>query len=160
MFQWSCILISLINPKCIVYNHLHEVIAMDDPHPIHVDGHAGRGKTYVLYPVIGALRKANEIVLLSASSAYAAKNYPGGQTLHFLYGIPVDEHNPFLISMVHPKSDHAKLLLAARCHIIDEISALHFKAFDCADQLMRSLLRDVIEFGVAICLSLLAIFTR
>ncbi len=69
------------------------------------------------------------------------------RTLHFLYGIPVDEHNPFLISMVHPKSDHAKLLLAARCHIIDEISVLHFKAFDCADQLMRSLLRDVIEFG-------------
>ncbi len=41
--------------------------------------------------------------------------------------------------MIRPKSDRAKLLLAARCHIIDEISALHFKAFNCADRLMRSL---------------------
>ncbi|PBK59595.1 hypothetical protein ARMSODRAFT_899068, partial [Armillaria solidipes] len=33
----------------------------------------------------------------------------------------------------------AKLLLAVRCHIINEISALHFKAFNCADRLMCSL---------------------
>jgi hypothetical protein len=80
-----------------------------------------------------------EIVLLSASSAFAAKNYPGGRTAHYLYGIPVDEYNPHLISSVGPRSDRARLLLAAKCHVIDEIGGLHFKAFDCADRLMRNI---------------------
>jgi nucleoside-triphosphatase THEP1 len=111
----------------------------ENPPPIHVDGRAGRGKTYVLYPVIGALRKVGDIVLLSASSAFAAKNYPGGRTTHYLYGIPVDEYNPYLKSLVGPRSDRARLSLAAKCHVIDEIGGLHFKAFDCADRLMRSI---------------------
>jgi hypothetical protein len=122
-----------------VYNRIMEITMMDNPPPIHVDGRAGRGKTYVLYPVIGALRKVGEIVLLSASSAFAAKNYPGGRTTHYLYGIPVDEYKPFLVSSVGPKSDRARLLYTAKCHVIDEISGLHFKAFDCADRLMRGL---------------------
>jgi hypothetical protein len=112
---------------------------METPCAVHVDGRAGRGKTHVLYPVIGALRKAGKIALVSASSAFAAKKYPGGRTTHFLYGIPVDEYNPYLNSLVRPRSERAKLLTRASCHIIDEISGLHFKAFDCADRLMRSL---------------------
>jgi hypothetical protein len=51
----------------------------------------------------------------------------------------VDEYNPHLKSSVGPRSDRARLLLAAKCHVIDEIGGLHFKAFDCADRLMRSL---------------------
>jgi hypothetical protein len=104
-----------------------------------LDGRAGCSKTFVLYPVIGALQKANEIVLVSASSAFAAKNYPGGQTTHYLYGIPVDEYNPFLESTIHSNTQRGRLLLAVKCHVIDEISSLHFKAFDCADRLLRSL---------------------
>jgi nucleoside-triphosphatase THEP1 len=115
---------------------------MESPPPVYVDGRAGRGKTYVLYPVIGALRKTGKIALVSASSAFAAKNYPGGRTAHFLYGIPVDECNPFIKSFVTPRCNRAKLLLATSCHIIDEISGLHFKAFDCADRLMRALTND------------------
>jgi nucleoside-triphosphatase THEP1 len=115
------------------------IATLESSQPIHVDGRAGRGKTYVLYPVIGALRKLDEIVLLSASSAFAAKNYPGGRTTHYLYGIPVDEYNPHIKSSVGPRSDRARLLQAAKCHVIDEIGGLHFKAFDCADRLMRSL---------------------
>lgn len=118
-----------------------------NPSPIHIDGRAGRGKTYVLYPIIGALRKLDEIVLLSASSAFAAKNYPGGRTTHYLYGIPVDEYNPHLKSSVGPKSDRAKLLRAAKCHVVDEIGGLHFKAFDCADRLMRSLTGSTCVWG-------------
>lgn len=114
----------------------------DSPPPVHIDGRAGRGKTYTLYPVIGALRKRDEIVLITASSAFAAKNYPGGRTVHHLYGVPVDEFNPFLKSSVPPNSDRARLLAAAKCHIIDEIGGLHFKAFDCADRLMRSVTQN------------------
>jgi hypothetical protein len=80
---------------------------MEKPPPIHVDGRAGRGKTYTLYPVIGALRKLDHIVLVSASSAFAVDNYPGGRTPHYLYGIPVDEYNPHLKSSVRPRSDRA-----------------------------------------------------
>jgi hypothetical protein len=79
-----------------------------------------------IYPIIGVLRKQGQIILLSASSAFAAKNYPGGRTSHYLYGIPVDEYNPHLQSTVGPRSDRAKLLLAAKCHVIDEIGGLKF----------------------------------
>ena len=117
-----------------------EALQEDFPNPIHVDGRAGRGKTFVLYPVIGVLRKAGEIILISASSAFAAKNYPGGRTTHSLYGIPVDEASPYLTSMIRTvQSSRAQLLLAGRVHLIDEIGGLHFKAFDCADRLMRML---------------------
>jgi len=67
---------------------------------------------------------------VTASSAFAAKNYPGGRTTHYLYGIlPVDEFNPYLQSAVKPMSDRGKLLMAAACHILDEIGGLPFKAF-------------------------------
>lgn len=112
-----------------VYDRILQVAAMENPPPIHVDGRAGRGKTYVLYPVIGALRKLDNIVLVSASSAFSVKNYPGGRTTHYLYGLLVDEYNPHLKSSVGPRSDRAKLLQAAKCHVIDEIGGLHFKAF-------------------------------
>jgi hypothetical protein len=112
---------------------------MTDPPPVHLDGRAGRGKTYCLYPLIGALRKENRIVLISASSAFAAKNYPGGRTFHYLYGIPVDENAPYLVSEVRPRSERAALLLEGACHIIDEIGALNYKNFDCGLRLMRSL---------------------
>jgi hypothetical protein len=84
-------------------------------------------------------RSEDEINLLSASSAFAAKNYPGGRATHYLYGIPVDEYNFFLKSSVGLKSDWARLLHAGKCHVIDEIGGLHFEAFDCADRLMRLL---------------------
>jgi hypothetical protein len=45
--------------------------------------------------VIGALRKQDEIILLSASSAFATKNYPGGRTTHYLYEIPVNKYKSF-----------------------------------------------------------------
>ena len=34
-----------------------EIIDLEFPPPVHLDGRAGRCKTYVLYLVIGALRK-------------------------------------------------------------------------------------------------------
>jgi hypothetical protein len=116
-----------------------QVATIESSQPTHVDGRARSAKTNVMYPVIGALRKSNEIVLpaASGSSAFAAKNCPGGWTAH--YGIPVDEHNPHLKSSVGPRGDRARLLHAAKCHAIGEIGDLQLKAFDCADHLMRSL---------------------
>jgi nucleoside-triphosphatase THEP1 len=126
----------------MIYDHLLHLSTIEGPPPTHIDGRAGCGKTYVLYPLIGALRKSNQIILVSASSAYAAKNYPGGRTAHYLYGIEVNEFKPFLQSAIHPNTQRAHLLLAAKCHIIDEIGSLNFKAFDCADRLMRTLTRQ------------------
>jgi hypothetical protein len=86
------------------------ISTLENAPPVHIDGRAGRGKTFVLYPIIAALRKLNEIILLSESSAFAAKDYLGGRTTHYLYGIPVDEYNSHLTSSVGPRSDRAKLL--------------------------------------------------
>ncbi|KAJ6506573.1 hypothetical protein C8R45DRAFT_753799, partial [Mycena sanguinolenta] len=70
-----------------IYDRIMHVSTLEFPEPIDVNGRVGRGKTYVLYPVIGALRKLDQIVLLSVCSAFAAKNYFGGRTTHYLYGI-------------------------------------------------------------------------
>jgi hypothetical protein len=134
--------------RALYANRIMQVTEFQNPSPIHVDGRAGRGKTYVLYPVIGALRKLDQIILLSASSAFAAKIYPGGRTTHYLYGIPVDEYNPHLKSSVGPYSDRAKLLQAAKCHVIDEIGGLHFKAFDYAHRMPKPCLgRSYVDYG-------------
>jgi hypothetical protein len=123
----------------MIYDRLREIATMSKPPPVYIDGRAGRGKTYCLYPLIGALRKEGKIVLISASSAYAAKNYPGGQTFHYQYGIPVEEHTPYLTSHVRPRTGRASVILHAACHIIDEVGGLHAKNFDCGDRLMRTL---------------------
>jgi hypothetical protein len=88
----------------IIYNPLLYFTSIEGPPPTHTNGRTGCRKTYVLYPLIRALRKANHVVLVSASSAYAAKNYPGGRTTHYLYGIEVDEFKPFLQSAIHPNT--------------------------------------------------------
>jgi nucleoside-triphosphatase THEP1 len=128
-----------ISSQLNIYNRIMHISTMENPPSVHVDGRAGRGKTYVLYPIIGAMRKMDQIVLVTVSSVFAAKNYPGGRTTHLLYGIPVDEYNPHLKSNVGPRSNRAQLLRAAKSHVVDEIGVLQFKAFDCADRLMRSL---------------------
>jgi hypothetical protein len=112
----NCLVFSIRRPQPAHYIRLnHAVCQRDSPAPIHIHGLASRGKAYLLYPVISALRKQDEIVLLSASSAFAAKNY------------------------LVVKSDRVGLLHVAKCYVIDEIGGLHFKAFDCADRLMRLL---------------------
>jgi hypothetical protein len=128
-----------ISSQFNIYNRIMHIATMENPPSVHVDGRAGHRKTYVLYAIIGAMQKTDQIVLVTASSAFAAKNYPGGRTTHLLYGISVDEHNPHLKSNVGPRSDRAKLLRAAKCHVVDEIGGLQSKAFDCVDRLMRSL---------------------
>jgi hypothetical protein len=99
-----------------IFDHLCQIATMEDPPPVHIDGLAGHGKTYCLYPLIGALRKAGKVVLITALSAFAAKNYPGGCTVHYLYGIPVEENCPYLKSQVVPRSDRATMLLESACH--------------------------------------------
>lgn len=90
----------LTNMKNNVYEYIIHWLTMVHPLPLYIDGQAGCGKTFLIYPIIGALHRENSNVFVSASSAFAAKNYPGGQTTHFLYGIPVCEDNPFLQSTI------------------------------------------------------------
>jgi hypothetical protein len=123
----------------LIFDRLRIKCQEESPSPTYFDGRAGRGKTFCLYPLIGALRKEGKIVLISASTAFAAKNYPGGRTLHYTYGVPVDEYAPFLESNVRPRTERAVLCMAAGCHIVDEIGGLHYKAFSAADRLMRGL---------------------
>jgi hypothetical protein len=47
-----------------------------------IDGRAGRGKTFLVNAICDAVRALGEIVLPTASSAFAAQQYPGGRTTH------------------------------------------------------------------------------
>lgn len=54
-----------------------------------IEGRPGRGKTYLLNAIAGALRSQHKIVLTVATSAIAASQYPRARTAHALFGIPV-----------------------------------------------------------------------
>ena len=59
-----------------------------------IDGKAGRGKTFLVNALCDRLRSQKKIVLATATSAFAAQQYPGGRTTHSTF--KVTQH-PLLI---------------------------------------------------------------
>ena len=79
-----------------IYQHVYSLMDNDDgycrvSHAVHVDGHAGHGKTYILYLIIGWVCKKYHIAIVTTSTGLSAKNYPGGRTLHSTYNVPVSK---------------------------------------------------------------------
>lgn len=52
-----------------------------------LDGRAGRGKTFLINTICSHLRSNGEIVIPTATSAFAAQLYPGGRTTHSAFKV-------------------------------------------------------------------------
>jgi hypothetical protein len=65
------------------------------PFPFFLEGHPGRGKTYLADTLSCKLRGEGHIVLIAGTSALAATLYEGGRTAHNLFKIPVTDVSPF-----------------------------------------------------------------
>ncbi|KAF8439447.1 hypothetical protein L210DRAFT_791192, partial [Boletus edulis BED1] len=54
-----------------------------------IEGHLGRGKTYLIQTTLAALHADFHIVLVVGTSALSTIVYHRGRTAHFMFGIPV-----------------------------------------------------------------------
>jgi len=79
---------STFNPKQRdIFLQVQLAILNNEPLLMFVDGKAGRGKTFLVNVLCSWVRASGRIVLPTATSAFAAQLYPGGQTTHSTFGV-------------------------------------------------------------------------
>ena len=79
---------STFNPKQQdIFLQVQFTILNNEPLLMFVDGKAGRGKTFLVNVLCAWVRASGRIALPTATSAFAAQLYPGGQTTHSTFGV-------------------------------------------------------------------------
>lgn len=73
--------------QAIIFNDIIQAVQSHSPLLCFVDGKAGRGKTFLVKAICNRLRAQEKIVLASATSAFAAQQYPGGRTTHATFKV-------------------------------------------------------------------------
>ena len=80
--------LSVFNPEQRnIFSRVHHAILNNEPLLMFVDGKAGRGKTFLVNTLCAWVRSVGKIALPTATSAFAAQLYPGGQTTHSTFGV-------------------------------------------------------------------------
>jgi len=70
-----------------IFLQVQFAILNNEPLLMFVDGKAGRGKTFLVNVLCAWVRASGRIALPTATSAFAAQLYPGGQTTHLTFGV-------------------------------------------------------------------------
>ena len=78
-----------------IFLRVQLAILNNEPLLMFVDGKAGRGKTFLVNILCAWVRASGRIALPTATSAFAAQLYPGGQTTHSTFGV-----SPYLFVQV------------------------------------------------------------
>ena len=79
---------STFNPEqWDIFLRVQFAILNNEPLLMFVDGKAGRGKTFLVNVLCAWVRASGRIALPTATSAFAAQLYPGGQTTHSTFGV-------------------------------------------------------------------------
>ena len=125
-----------------------DILLPPGPNVVFLDAKGGRGKTFVLKAVLAAARLMEVVSIAACFTGLAANDYPGGQTCHRAFQLPVrtdgsDEAGAALISTMHVDGDKAELLRESRLIIIDEAPMSGKKVVEAA----RHLLRGIDEAG-------------
>jgi hypothetical protein len=90
-----------------------------------LQGSAGAGKTHTVRAMRTELRKRGIPYFISAITGIAPVQYPGGQTVHSLFSLEIDENQCLLfISHIGRKNQKAEKLLGTRLMAIDDVSML------------------------------------
>ena len=76
-----------------IFDRIIDACINKEPLLAFIDGKAGRGKTYLINALCDKLRSLGQIVLPTATAAFAAQLYAGGRTTHSM----------FKVSIIHPK---------------------------------------------------------
>jgi len=121
---------------------------------VYLTGAAGSGKTHVLNTYIEYLKERGVCVAVTASTGIAATHL-GGVTIHSWSGIGIkDDLSDYDIELLTQKEHLWKRYDKTKVLIIDEISMIHGKVFDCLDRLARAMKgRDSVFGGMQVVLS-------
>lgn len=80
--------LSIFNPEQQgIFLQVQYAVLHNKPLLVFVDGKAGRGKTFLVNTLCAWVRSVGKIALPTATSAFAAQLYPGGQTAHSTFGV-------------------------------------------------------------------------
>jgi len=114
---------------------------------VYLTGAAGSGKTYVLNKYRDYLKERGVITAVTASTGIAATHL-GGMTIHSWSGIGIkDNLSDFDIELLTQKERLWKRYDKAKVLIIDEVSMLHPRMFDCLNRLTQAMKGDSNAFG-------------
>jgi hypothetical protein len=84
----------LFNPEQDhIYSQITHAIDFELPLLLFIDGKAGRGKTFLVNVLCDWWRGTGNIVLATATSAFAAQLYPGGRTTHSTFKVNPNLHS-------------------------------------------------------------------
>lgn len=84
---------SMSHEQASIFDRIIDACINKEPLLAFIDGKAGRGKTYLVNALCNKLRSLGQIVLPTATAAFAAQLYAGGRTTHSM----------FKVSIIHPK---------------------------------------------------------
>ncbi|KAG9036935.1 hypothetical protein FRB95_007498 [Tulasnella sp. JGI-2019a] len=130
-----------------IFDRIMEAANNNQPLCLFIDGKAGRGKTFLLNAICDALRSINQIVIPTATSAFAAQLYPDGRTAHSAFKIPVNEFSEMLLSPIEASHSRGELLHATCLFVWDEVPMANRAAVACVDELLRRLTGQDLPFG-------------
>ena len=71
----------------LAYDTIANSVQLKRPLTLFIEGKAGTGKTTIITTLCDALRATNQIVLPTATSAFAAQLYSGGRTTHSTFKV-------------------------------------------------------------------------
>ena len=112
-----------------------------------LDGKAGRGKTFLVNALCNRLRGQKRIACITGSTALSVTLYERGRTAHSMFGIPVREGSSELVSKISVFSGRAEVLRRAALIVWEEFPMANKAAIECADSLMRQIVRRDLPFG-------------
>lgn len=114
---------------------------------IYLTGAAGSGKTHVLNKYIDYLKERGVVVAVTASTGIAATHL-AGLTIHSWSGIGIkDDLSDYDIESLTQRERLWKRYDKTKVLIIDEISMIHPRMFDCLDRIARAMKGNSNAFG-------------
>jgi PIF1-like helicase len=125
----------------------HRVVHQGDAACFFVDGHAGRGKTYLMGSICDRMRSNGDVVCVVGTTALSVIHYERGRTAHSTFGIPVQESDDGLQSRIDVRSRRAELLRQARLIIWEELPMAKKAAVECVDQLLQDTMENDLPLG-------------
>ncbi|EJD34519.1 helicase [Auricularia subglabra TFB-10046 SS5] len=143
----SAALRKLTPEQLAIFREVVSAVENDRPLLLFVNGKAGRGKTFLISAICDYVRSRSEIVLPTATSAFAALLYEGGRTMHSCFKIPVEENNELLRSPIEQGDSRAQLLQEFRVLIWDEAPMANRAALACVEETCRRVTGDSRPFG-------------
>ena len=117
------------------------------PQMVYTEAFAGCGKSFVAQCILAHYRRARMLPVVVAPSAKAAQQFPGGQTSHSCFELPVVAAGCEVVSRLSANTLKGRLAQSIKLIIIDELPMQHVDCFHAIDKCMREIQDPNKPFG-------------